>query len=436
MNYPNLAEKEVYSMPLNVVFKNDAKEYQGKTFVYAPLANQCLILDVEKLQQLEDWANGRDVSDEMVSLGESLTKIDKGRIRNRVASIDDYSTLVYLLNYKCNFACRYCYSAKGRSNGELDQEKADAILLHFAKLRQGRSLTLSFGGGGEPLLSWPLMRHLLEQAVSYGKEYHFECQFNMTTNGSLLTRDIIRTLKDYGMFVQISFEILPDIQNKQRGMYDTVASNIDMMIEEGLTPSISAIITPLSVKRQTEMVQHLLTRFPKLPHASFDYVKDYVEDLSMCENVERLTRFLDEFYDNFFQAKVFAEQHGFSLNTPVEKKVNSCQYHSCEGSFAVTAFGSITMCPRISSPQEKCYDLLTVANIEKDGLVVDKEKYDNWLSYTWERRPVCRNCMAKWNCGGGCPLTEELFKEEMNAVHCAFLRRFIARRLIAERHLL
>ena len=436
MNYIKLAEKEVYAMPLSDVYNGKALKYQGQYFVYAPLADQCMILDDEKLLKLENWAAGCKTDDDAALLGERLIRCDKTRIRSRITSIDNYSTLVYLLNYKCNFSCRYCYSAVGRSNQELDRGKADAILLHFAKLRQGRDLTLSFGGGGEPLLSWPLMQHLIEQALIFSKEYSFNCHFNMTTNGSLLTRDIVRTLKNVGMEVQISFEILPDIQNAQRGMYDVVAANIDMMVQEGLIPSISAIITPLSVSRQMEMVQHMLTRFPKLPHASFDYVKDYVEELTMCENVERLCCFLENFYDNFYRAKSFAERHNFSLNTPIEKKVKACQYHSCEGSFAVTALGTITMCPRISSPQEKCYDIMTVGNIKNGILNVDQEKYDNWLSYTWSKHPFCRSCMVKWNCGGACPLTEELFRKEMNDVHCAFLRRFIARRLIAERNLL
>ncbi len=427
---------EIFATPLTDIYPDDGGKYGGYNFVSAPLANEFMILDDAAVCGLERAAAGETVSPEIAAV---MKKLCAGKIRpaERKKEPPPTSCLVYLLNQKCNFSCRYCYSAKGRSTRELDEKAALGILEEFFRKFSGRQLTISFGGGGDPLMSWPLMKKILYRSRELQAVYHVVPEYNMTTNGSLFTQEIIDVFKEFGMEVQVSFEILPEIQNAQRGSFDRVAANIDLLTANGIIPSISAVITPLSVDRQLEMVKFCRERFPALPHASFDYVKDYVKDLSMCDNILALKNFLTAFYDNFYEAKKFAAENGFRLTTPLEKIVHSCKPYNCHGNVAVTASGMITACPRVSAPQEEFIDELTIGSLDENGnMNIFPENWKKWCSWEWTKYPQCASCPIKWNCGGGCPLENLLFPAEFKEVVCEFHRTFTARRLIAEKNLL
>ena len=98
---------------------------------------------------------------------------------------------------------------------------------------------------------------------------------------------------------------------------------------------------------------------------------------------------------------------------------------TCEGKIVLTPMGTISSCARISSPQEKLYDDYIYGMIEDGkGLVFNYEKFKNIMAtnniYT---QPMCANCFAKWNCGGGCRLFHDSFSPDFEEVRCRFVRK-------------
>ncbi|MEW6609867.1 MAG: radical SAM protein, partial [bacterium] len=96
-----------------------------------------------------------------------------------------------LLTQRCNYHCRYCYSDK--NNYEID------ILLlktYLDALKRNGVLQLAVGGG-EPLL-YP---HLME-FLRYASDYEFV--INITTNGSLVTKELASKIKGYVSSIQVS----------------------------------------------------------------------------------------------------------------------------------------------------------------------------------------------------------------------------------------
>ena len=77
--------------------------------------------------------------------------------QKKVKDPKDYTLLTVLPNNTCNFSCSYCYSAAGRNRSVLPLKKLFAAIKYFIISKPkgfDKPLSISFMGGGEPMLSW------------------------------------------------------------------------------------------------------------------------------------------------------------------------------------------------------------------------------------------------------------------------------------------
>lgn len=103
---------------------------------------------------------------------------------------------------KCNLHCEYCYMAN--KNKEMTKEVFDAHYAALPKImniyNEERFTTTLFGG--EPLLNWELIKHILPKM-----EYDPKCQgVTLPTNGLKITQEMINTLKKYNVNISLSFD--------------------------------------------------------------------------------------------------------------------------------------------------------------------------------------------------------------------------------------
>ncbi|HEX9191166.1 MAG TPA: radical SAM protein, partial [Candidatus Deferrimicrobiaceae bacterium] len=107
-------------------------------------------------------------------------------------------TLVLMLTYSCNLACRYCYEDReegcvppatgGGSPREMSPESVREnvrFLLDHSGENRRVSIVLF---GGEPLLRFPLLRDAVHDARAMASARGKEISFSLTTNGTLVTR--------------------------------------------------------------------------------------------------------------------------------------------------------------------------------------------------------------------------------------------------------
>ena len=128
-------------------------------------------------------------------------------------------TLLLQVTQNCNQRCSYCvYSGKynnrihsaSRMSFEIAKEGIDMILKH------SKDTEILFFGfyGGEPLLE----KELITQCIKYIEE-NVEgktIQYNITTNGTLLTGDIVELFVKYNVSLTISLDGPEEIHNKNR----------------------------------------------------------------------------------------------------------------------------------------------------------------------------------------------------------------------------
>ena len=177
-------------------------------------------------------------------------------------------TLVLMLTYSCNLACRYCYedreegcappgdgqerpgaAAGGGAPREMSQEslrRGVAYLLDHAGTNRKVSVTFF---GGEPLLRFPLIRTAVGEARRMARERGKEISFSITTNGTLLTREIAGFLKENGVSVCVSIDGPREIHDRNRpyasgrGSYEEVARGIELLMENRNGFPVAARVT-------------------------------------------------------------------------------------------------------------------------------------------------------------------------------------------------
>lgn len=239
MKQTALNKNNIYSIPVGRYFNTDDKKCQ---LIYAPLANLFFLSIPDEVARLESLAEKGNTDDKTLA-----RLLNQSRIADLSAEVSEetFCTLHLLLNERCNFKCKYCYSASGRSTAELNMEQIKPMLDYFLSTRRRavNDRTIMFMGGGEPALSWEILKEatLYAQKVTIGT--CVKPHFAITTNGSILNDEMIAFFKEHDFTVQLSFEVLPDVQNEQRGFYDTVAANVKMLTEAGVKNYVRSTIT-------------------------------------------------------------------------------------------------------------------------------------------------------------------------------------------------
>ena len=114
----------------------------------------------------------------------------------------------------------------------LAKEGIDFLLDHS---QNTKVLNIGFYGG-EPLLEF----ELVEECLRYAKEQSEgkKITFNMTTNATLLTKEIVEKLQEYDVNLMISLDGPKEIHDKNRrfaytneGTFDTIVRNMKMVKE-------------------------------------------------------------------------------------------------------------------------------------------------------------------------------------------------------------
>ena len=143
--------------------------------------------------------------------------------------------------HTCNLNCEYCFAGQGKYHGE------DAIMsyevgkraLDFLVENSGtrKNLEVDFFGG-EPLVNFDVVKQLVAYARSIEKEKNKHFRFTLTTNGVLLTDDVIDFLNKEMNNVVLSLDGRKEINDAKRkklngeGSYDIIVPHFKNFVEK------------------------------------------------------------------------------------------------------------------------------------------------------------------------------------------------------------
>ena len=309
-----------------------------------------------------------------------------------------FDHLVLMLAGGCNMGCAYCFEKDVpiyQKPNLMSRETADRILDWFEKHHEGTKAHLQLYGG-EPLLNWPVLEHVVRRTKQWAEANDISLTKYLITNGTLLNPARVDFLAANDVTVQVSVDGDAETHNRFRVMKSgkptmhTIAPHIGELADAGVDFNLRAVLT-----RQNRDPAKVLAglRSHGASKVSFEVVA--------TDNDQ--AQFTDDDWREFNAAYRSLVSQPFATWEALPDDMQSMIARICDGrrifygcgagisEVTVAPDGSIYECQRIyrtpysnvgedRSPTELASTLLTMV----------------------DDRPVCRDCWARYLCGGGC----------------------------------
>ncbi|MBO7189926.1 MAG: radical SAM protein [Alistipes sp.] len=399
---------------------NNITQYKFEEYnvFYSPIG-RCYVVATEE-QFFEFISKG--LYKEIFSLLADYVPIDQQR---KVRTPKDYTLLTVLPNNMCNFSCSYCYSAMGRNKDQLSPSILKKAIDYFFESKDDkfdRPLTISFMGGGEPMLSWDVVKFGVLYARQLSISKNIKLNIRIITNGSILNDEHLQFIKEQHIDVSVSFEIIPEIQALQRKHNEIVTANINRLISFGIPVQLNATITPINVNRITEMVEIVNRDYSAVKNIMFEPV---VAE-TMFATPEDMRQFYQQYIEGFIQGRILADKYNISLTSFAYLRTIFPLERACPGEFCITAKGDITGCYCVDSEMMPLFDMTKYGSIN-DNIIFDESKYRNLINNNVYSKPECADCEVRWNCGGGCFHQYNTYGKPYRDEACKFTKDFVKR---------
>ena len=312
--------------------------------------------------------------------------------------------------HTCNLNCSYCFASQGKYHGDRALmsfevgKRAFDFLIENSGTR--RNLEVDFFGG-EPSLNFEVIKQLVEYARSIEAKHGKNFRFTYTTNGMILTDEMIEFINKEMHNVVLSLDGRREVNDHFRrdyagkGSYDTIVPNFKRLVasRDGKGYYVRGTFTHNNVDFTNDLFHMADLGFTELsmepvvcppgdPYALTE------EDLpKLFEQYEILAK---EMIKRKREGRPFTFYHYM-----LDLKHGPCIYKRITGCgsgteyMAVTPWGDLYPCHQFVGDEK--YLLGNVFEGVKNTAVQDEFRSSN--SYS---RPECRECWAKLYCSGGC----------------------------------
>lgn len=363
----------------------------------------------EAAKHLNDIPLGRITS--MVQRLVSLGLLQPSEIRythpseediNKSPSSSPLSSWLHLTD-RCNLRCSYCYlphiredmsSKTGRAS--IDATFRSAVANDFKQVK------LKYAGG-EPLLRFPLIVELHQYAQSLAERHQVSLEGGILSNGTLLTAEIVETLKSLGLRLMISMDGLGQYHDAHRpyaggrGSFADVSEAVDLALANGLVPNISVTVSSRTVEGLPEVMAWILER--DLPF-SLNFYRE--NELSALHEDMRLDegKIINGMLAAFKVIENNLPRHPFLGGIIDRADLSVSHTHTCGVGQNYLVFdqnGQVAKCQmHIRKPVTDVHAADPLALIRADQIGIQ--------NLPVMEKEGCKTCEWKHWCAGGCPL--------------------------------
>jgi len=113
--------------------------------------------------------------------------------------------------------------------------------------------------GGEPLLCYSLIEKTVSFLNKKNKEIKKRANYSITTNGSLITREIIHYFNENKFSVELSFDGLAQDVQRKKGSFEKIVSGISEILNySNIDLEINSVFTPENIEYLSESIRFLV----------------------------------------------------------------------------------------------------------------------------------------------------------------------------------
>lgn len=403
----------------------------NREIMYSPLRGTAFLVDSNTAFDLMNMHNNNPIIDH---IAQQLSPVNSNLLQPVDVSINEISrNLVILLSNSCNLGCEYCYAQHEREHGFLSKQKIKNVINYVFKLNENNPdiIFISFLGGGEPTLNWDLLAWAIEYAKQSASSYGIRLRIGFPTNATLLTAEKIDFLVNNNVEVGVSFELVPDIQDKQRpfansnqSTYNVVKRNVHLLNEKGIQTRFRSTITPQYVHRMQEMVKNVAEEFPYVRKIHFEPIYPLLKSES---NSLAMESFYCQFIDNFMNARHTGDLCNIDITTAATNTLDRIKPRYCRGELCITPTGDLVICHRSSSKKDVRYNKFRYGIVTDECVSVDYIKFKKVNVLLNKKRIQCKKCFSQWHCSGMCLSNREMYSETQFQAYCSFVKKLQAR---------
>jgi len=342
-------------------------------------------------------------------------------------SKDGHFSLILMPFENCNFRCVYCYEEFKRNRMSRDIIKGVVELVKHEADAGLRNLNVSWFGG-EPLASIDIIDEISRQILDICKDKNVRFSSSMTTNGYLLTGDVVdRCFYDQISKFQITLDGPAEAHNKLRVLagggstYNTILANlIDLKKrEEDFRVRIRVNFTADTIPSLPKFVKFMGNHFAGDPrfsihfHAVGHWGGEQDDKINICDQRTAVNEEMS--------LMAMALEEGFSLDGWKEsmQMFGSICYAADPRSFVIGADGTIYKCTvAFNDPRNQ------IGKISADGrLKINENLHRLWTSSGEEVDSDCQECAYRPPCqGNNCPLVRLNGGKQCATVKTEFVR--------------
>lgn len=405
------------------------------------LSGEADVLEPAVGERLSRGEIAPDVSEGELAAKGYLVDPDEEQRRYRAAYLafletraTDEVQLFYAPTYACNFGCAYCFQDEYAPPPGGDGDAALAAFFAYvdATFHDRKKYVTLFGG--EPLLSSPSARRLVEAIVAGTAERGLDLA--VVTNGYHLASYVPLLLKGRIREVQVTLDGTEKVHDARRYLkgggetFQRVVEGVDAALAAGLAVNLRAVLDRDNVESFGELARFAIARgwtkragFKtqigrnyELHHCQSERSRLYTR-VSLYEDLRRLVEAdpaILEFHKPAFSISKFLFERG-QLPDPL---FDACP--ACKTEWAFDYTGRIYPC---------------TANVGKAGEAVGtfwpEVKLDGSLVEPWEERDVlgmssCQGCAVQLACGGGCGAVSKNRDGTVDAPDCRPVRELLS----------
>lgn len=291
------------------------------------------------------------------------------------------------ITYICNGRCKYCL-VYGNNVDSPEITDIEEFWKYLTSQEWFKNIKTIFIIGGEPLCCFKEISYIID---------HFDGRISFSTNGTLLTKEMVEKFSKANVHVYISLDGPTFEDNKNRVyvngdyMYPDIIKGIDLLNEYHIPFGIFMVANTNTVYKAKDMIMELDKKYSptrigySLPHWTEDYT------VSLAEEFRDV---LIELYKNRKKINAEIPQVNWRLSPLLDGKVKkfSCGLHTTQ--ITVLPDKSIIRCSKIDNGSKD--DL---------GLRITNELLDknSPIELAKDEKSDCSKCIALACCGGGCP---------------------------------
>lgn len=330
-------------------------------------------------------------------------------LKSRLVCIDKTEYMInsihFNLSNQCNLACKYCYKVKNQvelKDWSIVTRALELLVYDFGK--NAIKYELGYCYTSEPLLKFQDLKKIISQANRLSRKINKQITVFFTTNGTILSEEILRYYKHIYRQFDISIDGCQIIHDAVRqfkngsGTFSVIQKNIRKMKENNYSLHGSSVITrkyPFPAKVLNSLInlgfdgvqikpirpgnELSFTRknIGELKDGYRQYFEMFYQDIKLgC--FERIKKYKDDYALRFFRL-IFQKQ----------KIIRRCPWGIRK--ISMNHLGEFFPCDAVLNMEE-----FKIGNINTG---IERQKF---INLDVDVRNDCKSCWMRYLCGGTC----------------------------------